>query len=137
MSDSLTSKRPYLLRALHEWMTDNNETPLLVVDAAHSGVQAPGEYAEQGKLILNVSYSATSSLLIGNDAVTFSARFNGRPMNLIVPIDAVMAVYGRETGEGMVFSVAEDDVAVTDDGATADSVPQPSKTGRPQLKVVK
>ncbi|MBT5890954.1 MAG: ClpXP protease specificity-enhancing factor [Chromatiales bacterium] len=118
-------------------MTDNNETPLLVVDAAHSGVQAPGEYAEQGKLILNVSYSATSSLLIGNDAVTFSARFNGRPMNLIVPIDAVMAVYGRETGEGMVFSVAEDDVAVTDDSATADSVPQPSKTGRPQLKVVK
>ncbi|MFT4591522.1 MAG: stringent starvation protein B [Gammaproteobacteria bacterium] len=137
MSDSLTSKRPYLLRALHEWMTDNNETPLLVVDAAHAGVQAPGEYAEQGKLILNVSYSATSSLLIGNDAVTFSARFNGRPMNLLVPIDAVMAVYGRESGEGMVFSVAEDEVAVTGDSTAADSVPKPPKTGRPQLKVVK
>jgi stringent starvation protein B len=137
VSDSLTSKRPYLLRALHEWMTDNNETPLLVVDAAHAGVQAPGEYAEQGKLILNVSYSATSSLLIGNDAVTFSARFNGRPMNLLVPIDAVMAVYGRESGEGMVFSVAEDEVAVTGDSTAADSVPKPPKTGRPQLKVVK
>ena len=137
MSDSLTSKRPYLLRALHEWMTDNNETPLLVVDAAHAGVQAPGEYAEQGKLILNVSYSATSSLLIGNDAVTFSARFNGRPMNLLVPIDAVMAVYGRESGEGMVFSVAEDEGAVTGDSTAADSEPKPPKTGRPQLKVVK
>ena len=137
MSDSLTSKRPYLLRALHEWMTDNNETPLLVVDAAHAGVQAPGEYAEQGKLILNVSYSATSSLFIGNDAVTFSARFNGRPMNLLVPIDAVMAVYGRESGEGMVFSVDEDEVAVTGDSTAADSVPKPPKTGRPQLKVVK
>ena len=118
-------------------MTDNNETPLLVVDAAHAGVQAPGEYAEQGKLILNVSYSATSSLFIGNDAVTFSARFNGRPMNLLVPIDAVMAVYGRESGEGMVFSVDEDEVAVTGDSTAADSVPKPPKTGRPQLKVVK
>jgi stringent starvation protein B len=138
----MTSKRPYLLRALHEWMTDNGETPLIVVDASHEGVQAPGEYAEAGKLILNVSYSATSSLLIGNDCITFSARFNGRPMELYIPADAVLGIYARESGEGMIFALSEDEIEVStgaDSGNNEveinnDSRPKPS---RPKLKVVK
>jgi len=153
VSDLLSSKRPYLLRALHEWMTDNNETPLIVVDASHPEVIAPGEFADKGKLVLNVSYSATSALHIGNDTVTFSARFNGRPMNLQVPVDAIMAVYGRESGEGMVFAVAEDDLSTisdsdrphadqTDTGnpdvsQTALKSKAPPKASPPKLTVIK
>ena len=148
VSDLLTSKRPYLLRALHEWMTDNNETPLIVVDAAHPDVIAPGEYADKGKLILNVSYAATSALHIGNDTITFSARFNGRPMNLHVPVDAVMAVYGRESGEGMVFAIAEDDLGSMSDnapssagksfaGQSAPTPKTPAKASPPKLTVIK
>jgi len=144
MSD-LTSKRPYLIRALHEWMTDNGETPLIVVDASNEGLRAPGEYVEQGKLILNVSYSATGSLLLGNDAISFSARFNGQPMELYVPVDAVLGIYGRESGEGMIFAASEDAydgeaaleaVPAADTSVEEVTSPSPSKP-RPTLKVVK
>ena len=138
----MTSKRPYLLRALHEWMTDNAETPLIVVDASHPGVQAPGEYVEAGKLILNISYSATSSLLIGNDCVTFSARFDGRPMDLYIPEDALLGIYARESGEGMIFALTEDEIEVStdadvDDDAIDNNNDEPPKPSRPKLKVVK
>jgi stringent starvation protein B len=134
-------------------MTDNNETPLIVVDASHPDVIAPGEYADKGKLILNVSYSATSELHMGNDTVTFSARFNGRPMNLYVPVDAIMAIYGRESGEGMVLAIAENDLSAISDTARSgadrpdaeksdtrpgSSKPKtPGKSSPPKLTVIK
>jgi stringent starvation protein B len=139
VSDLLTSKRPYLLRAVHEWLTDNNETPLIVVDAEHPDVIAPGGYADKGKLVLNISYAATSALHIGNETITFSARFNGRPMNLHIPVDAVMAAYGRESGEGMVFAIADDDLSsVPDSAGKSGSKPAtPAKPSPPKLTIIK
>lgn len=129
----LTSRRPYLLRAMHEWMTDNGQTPHLVVDAGIDGVIVPRQYVRDGKIVLNVSYSATAGLLIKNDLVTFSARFGGTPFEVRLPIAAVLGVYARETGQGMIFS---------DEDAGPPVPPTPPKPGgdepkRPQLKVVK
>lgn len=129
----LTSRRPYLLRAMHEWMTDNGQTPHLVVDAGVEGVVVPRQYVRDGKIVLNVSYSATAGLLIKNDFVSFSARFGGTPFEVRLPIAAVLGVYARETGQGMIFS---------DEDAGPPAPPTPPKAGgdepkRPQLKVVK
>lgn len=129
----LTSRRPYLLRAMHEWMTDNGQTPHLVVDAGIDGVTVPRQYVRDGKIVLNVSYSATAGLLIKNDLVTFSARFGGTPFEVRLPIAAVLGVYARETGQGMIFS---------DEDAGPPVPPTPPKPAgdepkRPLLKVVK
>jgi stringent starvation protein B len=130
----LSSRRPYLLRAMHEWMTDNGQTPHLVVDAAIDGVEVPRQYVRDGKIVLNASYTATSGLMIKNDWVSFNARFSGNPFEVRLPVQAVLGIYARETGQGMIFS---------DDEPGPDVPPSPSKpTGgdeprRPQLKVVK
>lgn len=129
----LTSRRPYLLRAMHEWMTDNGQTPHLVVDAGVDGVVVPRQYVRDGKIVLNVSYSATAGLLIKNDFVSFSARFGGTPFEVRLPTAAVLGVYARETGQGMIFS---------DEDAGPPTPPTPPKPSgdepkRPQLKVVK
>ncbi len=137
MRGAIESKRPYLLRALHEWMTDNNETPLIVVDAGHAELVAPGEYADNGQLILNISYSATGALRMENDIVSFNARFNGQPMNLQVPVEAIMAIYSRESGEGMVFAVSGEELEVSREVAGSKPTAQPAKSSRPNLTVVK
>ena len=130
----LSSRRPYLLRAMHEWMTDNGQTPHLVIDAAIDGVTVPRQYIRDGKIVLNASYTATSALMIKNDWVSFGARFDGSPFDVHVPLNAVLGIYARETGEGMIFS---------DDEPAPDGPTPPTKpTGgdeprRPQLKVVK
>ena len=131
----VTSRRPYLLRAMHEWMTDNGQTPHLVVHADTEGVDVPRQYVRDGKIVLNISYGATAALLMRNDAITFSARFNGSPFDVHLPIQAVLGIYARETGEGMVFSE-------TDGDPPSPPSPPPKPTGtdepkRPQLKVVK
>jgi stringent starvation protein B len=139
----MISKLPYLLRALHEWISDNSQTPLIVVDSFYEGLQAPSEHAESGKLILNVSYSATNELQIGNEAIIFKARFNGRPMDLYIPIEAVLGIYARESGEGMVFALTEDESEASGVKGPANSdsqIKSNSKTSRPSaptLKVVK
>ena len=131
---TLTSRRPYLLRAMHEWMTDNGQTPHLVVDAAVEGVVVPRQYVRDGKIVLNIGYAATAGLSIKNDAVSFSARFGGAAFEVLVPIRAVLGVYARETGQGMIFA---------DEEPAADATGNPPKpTGgdgprRPPLKVVK
>ena len=109
MSDSppLRSRRPYLLRAMHEWISDNQQTPHIVVDAGISGVNVPRQYIQDGKIILNVSLSATSGLNLGNDGVVFRARFGSMTHDVSVPIAAVLGIYARETGQGMIFSDAD------------------------------
>ncbi len=100
----LSSRRPYLLRAMHEWLTDNTQTPHLVVDATVDGVQVPRQYVRDGKIVLNVSYEATSGLLLKNDAVSFGARFGGVAHEVRLPMRSIVGIYSRESGQGMVFT---------------------------------
>ena len=104
MQQRSRSKRPYLIRAMHEWMGDNSHTPHIVVDTSMEGVSVPVEHIKDGKIILNVSDSAAHNLKLTNDAISFRARFSGAPFNVWVPIQSVLGIYARETGQGMVFS---------------------------------
>lgn len=101
-----TSTRPYLLRALFEWCTDNGFTPHIAVRVDRT-VQVPMEFVRNGEIVLNISYDATSGLLIGNEYVEFKARFGGKPREIMVPVTNVMAIYARETGQGMAFPPEE------------------------------
>jgi stringent starvation protein B len=102
----LSGQRPYLLRAMHEWMTDNALTPHIIVDAGLARLEMPPEQAREKRIVLNISYAATRGLVIGSEAVSFEARFNGVPRTLTIPIDAVLHIYARENGQGMVFPAA-------------------------------
>ncbi len=97
-----SSTRPYLLRALHEWCTDNGYTPYIAVQVDEM-VQVPQEYVKNGEIVLNVSYDATSGMKLGNEFIEFKARFAGTPREIIVPVDRVLAIYARENGQGMAF----------------------------------
>jgi stringent starvation protein B len=99
-----SSTRPYLLRALHEWCTDNGFTPYLAV-YVDSSVQVPMEHVKNNEIVLNVGFEATSGLKLGNEAVEFRARFGGVSRDIVVPIDHVVAIYARENGQGMAFPV--------------------------------
>jgi stringent starvation protein B len=97
-----TSTRPYLIRALYEWCTDNGLTPYVAVRVDDS-VQVPREYVNDGEIVLNISYDATSALQLGNDFIEFKARFGGKPREILVPVGRVIAIYARENGQGMAF----------------------------------
>jgi len=122
---------------MHEWISDSGCTPHVVVDAGVPGVDVPRQYVKDGKIVLNVSWSATSQLALGDDELSFSGRFGGASMLVRVPVAAVLAVYARETGQGMIFT---DDGAPPPGGAPPEPSPTPeSRRGaaRPRLKVVK
>lgn len=97
----MTSHRPYLLRALYEWIADNGLTPHLLVDAVRPNVQVPRHAVKDGRIVLNVAERAVSALEMGNDLIRFSARFGGVSHNVSVPVSAVLAIYARENGQGM------------------------------------
>jgi stringent starvation protein B len=103
----MSSTRPYLIRAFYEWIIDNNCTPHVVVNADVLGTDVPREYIDGGQIVLNIAMSAVQSLSLGNDLIYFQARFNGIAREVSIPIKAVMAIYARENGRGMVFT--EDD----------------------------
>ncbi len=105
-----TSTRPYLIRALYEWCTDNGLTPYVAVRVDES-VQVPREYVNDGEIVLNISYDATSSLQLGNDFIEFKARFGGKPREILVPVGRVIAIYARENGQGMAFPPPVDNLA--------------------------
>jgi stringent starvation protein B len=100
-----TSTRPYLIRALYDWCTDNGLTPYVAV-AVDDSVQVPREYVKNGEIVLNISFDATSSLKLGNEFIEFKARFAGVARDIMVPIERVLAIYARENGQGMAFPVA-------------------------------
>ncbi|HET7131810.1 MAG TPA: ClpXP protease specificity-enhancing factor [Gammaproteobacteria bacterium] len=135
-----TSQRPYLLRAMHEWMVDNGLTPHLIV-AARDGLELPAEHVKDGKIVLNVSYAATRDLALGNAMITFETRFGGVPRRLALPIDAVLGIYARENGQGMLFPdepAPDAPPPSSDTPPPSGSAPAPSGDGgRPKLKVVK
>ncbi|MBL4828804.1 MAG: ClpXP protease specificity-enhancing factor [Aliivibrio sp.] len=99
----MTPRRPYLVRAFYEWIVDNELTPHLVADAMLDGVRVPMEFVKDGQIILNLAPHAVGNLEIGNEAITFSARFSGQPHSIIVPMYAVEAIYARENGAGTMF----------------------------------
>ena len=101
----MNSSRPYLIRALYEWIVENDCTPHLLVDADYPGARVPPGYAKDGQVVLNVSPSAVRHLHMDNDAVSFEGRFGGVPQSLYIPSAAVLAIYARENGQGMVFEV--------------------------------
>ena len=138
----MNSSRPYLVRALYEWIVDNDCTPHLLVNAEYPGVQVPPGFASDGQIVLNASPSAVRHLNMDNRAVSFEGRFGGVAHTLYIPAAAILAIYARENGQGMVFDVeppAEplaEEPGSQGDGPDDDGEP-PRPSGRPSLKVVK
>ena len=116
----MTPNRPYLLRAFYEWIVDNNLTPYLVVNATYPNVKVPTQHIQNGQIVLNISPGAVGNLLLGNDAVTFNARFGGQPFALYIPQRAVSAIYARENGAGTMFTPEEDDDELYDETTEAE-----------------
>lgn len=138
-SPARRARRPYLLRALHEWICDSGLTPHLVVDAELPGVQVPRAFVRDGKIVLNCGWGATNGLRLGNDEVTFGARFGGVAHTVVLPIPAVLGIYANETGEGIVFT-AEDLAGYTSEEPPPEPPAQPvgeAAERRARFKVVK
>ncbi len=142
--NSLSSTRPYLIRAMHEWMTDNSQTPLVVVDAVVDGVIVPLEHVKDGRIVLNIAWSATRDLELGNDVIGFQARFGGVAELVAIPIEAVQGIYARESGQGMVFqdeaglaeNAGESPVEAGQNSNDDTDDPKPRPSG-PNLRIVK
>lgn len=124
----MTPSRPYLLRAVYSWIIDNGMTPQIVVNALEQSVELPRARVENGKMILNIHPAAVKDLDLGNDTVSFQARFTGRSMHVLVPVRAILAIYARENGKGLVFGEEPD---------AEDLQPPSGKRGGPHLTVVK
>ena len=128
----MTPSRPYIMRALYEWIVENDCTPYVLVDALISGVSVPEQYVKDGQIVLNISPSAVMELNITNEALSFNGRFGGAATDIFVPVSAVVGIYARENGQGMVFE--PEDASPPPD----DTPPEPTKPeGRPSLKIVK
>ena len=139
MSNTMTPSRPYLMRALNEWILDNQCTPYVLVDALLHDVQVPQEYVNNGQIVLNISPGALQNLLIDESGLSFNARFGGVPMAVFVPVIAILAIYARENGQGMVFG-SEAGAPDPDDPVPPKKKPTaetPPSGARPSLKVVK
>lgn len=129
--EKVSSKRPYLIRALYEWLIDNGLTPHLWVNVGQDDrVQVPMEFVKEGRIVLNIGLSAVRSLELGNDLISFNARFGGKPMDVFIPPSAVLGIYAKENGEGMRFP----DEKAPD---TDNDPPPTTPTDRPSLKIVK
>lgn len=141
----MTSSRPYLLRALYEWILDNDCTPYVVVNAWLDDVMVPQEYVKDGQIVLNISPVAVQGLVMTNEAVEFNGRFGGIPTPVCVPVTAVMGIYARENGQGMVFDTGAPDPdspppASDGDGGQGSPEKDGSRDGKdrkPSLRVVK
>lgn len=146
----MTSQRPYLLRALYEWIADNGLTPHILVDAGVPGVRVPAQTIKDGQVVLNIAERAVGRLEMNNDALRFSARFSGVSQTVVVPLPAVIAIYARETGQGMALPLDPQDTpadtapeAAEDRAAPATAAPvEPSPSDEPpkrgsHLRIVK
>lgn len=122
----MTSSKPYLVRALYEWILDNDSTPYILIDVSNEQVRVPPSIANDDKLVLNLAPQAIDNLDISNDYLSFTARFSGVAEDIYCPMPSLLAIYARENGEGMMFP-AEDE----------DKTSKPGKPGTPNLKVIK
>ena len=135
--EKMSSSKPYLIRAIYEWIVANECTPYLVIDAEKPNVQVPQDHIEDGRIVMNISPVACQGLHIENDRVVFSARFDGGAEQIFAPPSAIIAIYAKENGRGMAFGDDDDDElppSTPDDMSTTDGKP---KKGRPNLTVVK
>jgi stringent starvation protein B len=128
----MTELKPYLIRSIYEWIVDNNLTPYLQVDATHSAAVLPMQFVQDGKIILNLRPLAVEALCLGNDVIEFNTRFSGKSTYVNAPVAAVMAIYAKENGKGMVFEVdySQNDIPPTPPTA-------PPKKEKPKLHVLK
>ncbi len=136
----MTSSRPYLIRAIYQWILDNGCTPQIVVDAEVEGVVVPTQYVQDGRIVLNVSATAVRGLSLGDQTIEFNARFGGSPFHVTLPVGAVVAMVARENGAGMSFPAEEteaDPPQPPDDGAPGPGGEGGPKRERPPLRVVK
>ena len=125
----MSSSRPYMIRAIYEWLVDNDCTPYLLVSAELPGVQVPRQYVKDGQIVLNISPSAVVGLDVGNDELGFSGRFAGVAQDVRVPVAAVLGIYARENGQGMLFDAEEP--------SPSSPPPKPKTSSKPSLKVIK
>ena len=137
----MTTTKPYLIRAIHEWCSDEGFTPYLAV-SVDSSTRVPREFVKDGQIVLNISFDATSGLKLGNDLIEFAARFGGVARDISVPVDRVAAIYARENGHGMGFEVVEPQVehhpeAKVEAPTEATAPERPKAGGKPKLTVVK
>ncbi|MCK9397355.1 MAG: ClpXP protease specificity-enhancing factor [Methylobacter sp.] len=126
----MTSLKPYLIRSIYEWIIDNSLTPHLLVDAENTSAILPTDFIEDGKIILNIRPEAIQGLSLGNEEIEFNARFSGKPMHIVTPVAAVLAIYAKENGKGMIFDPEDNE---------DDEPPPPEKKppAKPNLRIVK
>ncbi|MDR0577393.1 MAG: ClpXP protease specificity-enhancing factor [Candidatus Accumulibacter sp.] len=143
MSENLPSTKPYLIRAIHEWCTDNGFTPHIAVQV-DARVRVPREHVRDGRIVLNIGYEATGGLQIGNEMIGFQARFGGVARDISIPVANVAAIYARENGAGMAFEPESPPAGApeSETESTSGNAPDPEKpptppTGRPKLQRVK
>lgn len=133
---TMTSSRPYMVRALYEWIVDNDFTPHIVVNARSEGTEVPQQYVNKdGQIVLNIAPRAVSSLDLGNKAVSFNARFGGIPTDIYVPCHAILGIYARENGQGMMFDFESPPEPEGPEPETKPKKENPER--RPSLRVVK
>jgi len=130
----MTSSRPYLIRALYQWIVDNGMTPYILVDAESPDLVIPREFVQDGKIVLNVAPMAVQGLILADDIISFNARFSGESMDLSIMVDCVLAVYAKENGQGMMFGEENGDHPTDPTSPTDDKNSKPKK---PALRVVK
>ena len=130
----MTPSKPYVVRAIYDWIVDNNCTPHVLIDAASDGVVVPEDYVTEGQIVLNISPTAVVGLHLGNDAVSFSGRFGGVPLDVFLPLDSILGIYARENGQGMIFD--DDELGSQTPPPEPDPI-TPGSSRRPSLKLVK
>ncbi len=138
---TMTSSRPYIIRALYDWILENQCTPYVLVDAFGKGVEVPQEHVKDGQIVLNISPTAVQSISIANEAVEFDGRFGGIPKKVVVPIRSVLGIYAKENGQGMMFE-SEEPSDPTDppkerDNNTKEGLSGTRRANKPSLKIVK
>lgn len=142
----MTSSRPYLLRAMYDWISDNGLTPHVLVDATQPGVQVPPQTVNDGQVVLNIAMRAVAHLDLGDQRIQFQARFGGVSQSVSFPVSAVVAVYARENGQGMMFSADDESSAAEADAPTEapssesggdDAGGDKPRRGAPHLRVIK
>ena len=140
----MTSNRPYLIKAFYDWIVDNDCTPYVVVDAYFDGVEVPRQHVNNGQIVLNLAPRAITGFSLENQQVSFSTRFGGIPTDILFPVTAVLGIYAKENGQGMVFQREDPAVSLApvqgveiDNGDGDDRPPPGSPGNRPNLRVVK